>query len=376
MNDFKRWLKKYLRGADLPLLGLCLCASAFGCVLISSAARPFDGGAAPFLRTQILSVGIGVVIYLVFTAVSLDWLAKFWKWILGFNIGLLLLLYPFGKIIGGNRSWLVFEWLPFNIGPPEIVKVSFILLLAAQMYRFRENASGVLPVAGYFVHTVFMAGLVVQIAGDLGVALIYVAILLVMMFGAGIKPVWFAAMIPAIAAAAPLLWPLLSDYQRNRILIILNPQMDPEGSAWHMLLSMSTLSRGGLTGQGLYQGSQTQKGNFPGIQTDFIFAACGEELGFLGCMALLVLLTGITVRVLLTARQARNGLGALVCFGVAGMMIFQIFENVLMCVGVTPVIGITLPFISYGGSSNIVMYAAMGLVSSVRCHPKMTWLDY
>ncbi|MCL2030974.1 MAG: FtsW/RodA/SpoVE family cell cycle protein, partial [Oscillospiraceae bacterium] len=297
-------------------------------------------------------------------------------WILGFNIGVMLLLIPFGARVGGNTSWLIIPGLPFNIGAPEVAKAGFILLMAVQMYRFRENVSGILPVAGYFVHTVFMMGLIMTLSDDLGVALIYVAILLAMMFGAGVKAVWFAVAAAAGAAIVPVVWSLLSDSRRSRILIILNPMMDPEGSGWHTLLSMRTLSGGGLTGQGLYNGIYTQRGNFPGLHTDFIFAACGEELGLLGCAALLLLLTGITVRVLLIARRARNGLGALVCFGVAGMMIFQVFENALMCAGVTPVIGIPLPFISYGGSSNVVMYAAMGMISSVKRHPRMTWLDY
>lgn len=358
------------------LLALCLSASAFGCVLIASATAAKEGGSAPYLMRQIPSIIIGVIAYLIITAISLDWLSRFWKWILAFNIGFILLLVPFGASEGGNKSWLAFEWLPFSIGPPEVVKVSFILLLAAQMYYFRENASGFFPVAGYGLHTAMMVGIIMFIADDMGVALIYVAILLVMMFGAGVKPVWFIAMAAVAAAMTPVLWSFLSETRRQRLLITLNPMMDPLGKGWHVLLSMRTLRGGGLTGQGLFQGAQTQKGNFPGLQTDFIFAACGEELGMIGCGALLLLLGAIIIRVFLISRRARNGLGVLVCFGVAGMLIFQTFENVFMCVGITPVIGITLPFISYGGSSNVVLFAAAGLVSSVKCHPKVTWLDY
>lgn len=375
MKDFKRWLIRYLKGADLLLLALCLGASIFGCVLIASATAPLEGGSAPYLRKQILSIAIGVVGYFIITAISLDWLSRFWKWILAFNIGFILLLIPFGVAESGNKSWLAFTWLPFSIGPPEVVKVSFILLLAAQMYYFRENTSGFVPVASYFTHTLMMAGLIMVIADDMGVALIYVAILLVMMFGAGVRPIWFVAMAAAAAAMTPILWTLLSPLRRERILIIFNPMMDPEGRGWHMLLSMRTLRGGGLTGQGLFQGAQTQKGNFFGLHSDFIFAACGEELGVIGCVAVLLLLCGIIIRALLISRRARNGMGALICFGVAGMLLFQTFENVFMCVGVTPVIGITLPFISYGGSSNVVLFAAVGLVSSVKCHPKVTWLD-
>jgi rod shape determining protein RodA len=376
LKEFRRYLKEYLRGADMLLLFLCVGASAFGCVLISSAARTANGGAMPLVRTQIISIVIGVFAYLLITAVSLDWLSKLWKWILAFNVVFILLIVPFGVTVGGNKSWLNFSWLPFRIGPPEVVKASFILLLAAQMYRFRENVSGFIPVAGYAAHTFFMVGMILVICDDMGVALIYIAILIAMMIGAGVKPVWFLALGGGIAAMTPLIWALLSDVRRERLLISLNPMMDPYGRGWHILLSMRTLRGGGLTGQGLYKGVQVGSGDFPGISTDFIFSACGEELGLLGCGAVLLLLCAIIIRVLFISRRAKSGLGALICFGVAGMMIFQTFENVFMCAGVTPVIGITLPFFSYGGSSNIVMFAAMGMVSSVKRHPKVTWLDY
>ena len=361
------------------LLFLCIMAASFGCVLISSVTRNMKGGVDAYLPTQIISIILGIVVYLVVSAISLDWLSRFWKWIAAFNVGFMLLLIPFGVDGGtGNKSWLYLPGVPFSIQAPEVAKVGFILLLAAQMQFFQKRGrlNGLLPVASYFSHTLFMAALIVVLSDDMGVALIYIAILLAMMVGAGIHPLWFLGMGAVAGAAAPILWSMvLTDRQKNRILITLNPQMDPLGVGWHSILSMNTLSAGGLTGQGLYQGQQTGKANFPGQHTDFIFTVAGEELGFIGCLAVLLLLCLIIFRVLLTARRAKDTLGVLVCFGVAGMMIFQTFENVLMCAGLSPVIGLTLPFFSCGGSSNVVMFAAMGLVSSVRFHKKTTWLD-
>jgi rod shape determining protein RodA len=329
------------------------------------------------VRLQVFSIAIGVGAYLVLSAVKVDWLAGKWRWLLPASVGLiLLLLTPLGTgFASQNRSWLRIPGLPFSIQAGEVTKVSFIVLLSTHMYVCREKINNVLPVASFAVHTFLMAGLIQFVSKDTGVALIYVAIWLAMLVGAGVRLLWFVILAGAAGAAAPLLWAFLSENQRQRVLIVLNPEMDPQGAGWHTLLSEKTLGNGGPLGQGLYRGDVTQSGELFASHTDFIFSVCGEELGWLGCLLILLLLTAVIARCLFTARRARDGLGALVCFGAAGMLIFQTFENVGMCLGLTPVIGITLPFFSYGGSSNIVMFAAMGLVSSVRFHPKKTWLD-
>ncbi len=378
MNEFSRGIKKYLRGCDFFLLTLCVLAASFGCVLVSSAARTMRGGAAPYVNTQITSIIIGVVMYLIVTAIDMDWVARLWKFIIPFNLGFVALLIPFGfEGDSGNRSWMRIPGIPFNIQANEVVKVTFIILLAAHIYFFKDRINRVLPFFSIVAHTLFMVAYINFISSDLGVSLIYIAILVSMMLGAGIKARWFAIGVATVSAAAPLVWTMvLTERQKMRIINFLNPKMDPEGTGWHALLSMNTVGSGGLLGQGLYNGKQAQLGVFPGRHTDFIFSICAEELGFVGCLAVLLLLSAIIVKIVITSSHAKNGLGALICFGVAGMMFFQTFQNVCMCVGLTPVIGVTLPFFSYGGSSNIVLFTAMGLVSSVRMHPKKTWLDY
>ncbi|MDR0249340.1 MAG: FtsW/RodA/SpoVE family cell cycle protein [Oscillospiraceae bacterium] len=368
MRELRLLLNNYLRGVDFPLLGLCLAASALGLLLISSACAPLPSGAGGYVRIQAVSVGIGVCVYLALSAARLETLISKWRFILPANILIiLLLLTPLGTSFGSqNRSWLLIPGLPFSIQPAEIAKAGFILLLAAQFHRLRASVNNVLSIASFIAHTFFMVALIQLVSGDTGVALIYVAILIVMMVGALVRPLWFIILAGAAAAGAPLVWAFLSENQRSRVLIVLNPRMDPQGAGWHTLLSVKTINNGGPFGRGLYRGEVTQSGDLFAAHTDFIFSVCGEELGQLGCLVVLLLLTAIIARCFTACRRARGGPGALVAFGAGGMLLFQVFENIGMCLGLTPVIGITLPFLSYGGSSNIALYSAMGLVSAAR----------
>ena len=153
--------------------------------------------------------------------------------------------------------------------------------------------------------------------------------------------------------------------------MIFDPSIDPEGLGvrWQTNLSLSYLERGGIVGQGLYQGAQTRMGTLPAQHTDFIFSVIGEELGIVGCIATLVVLGIIVIRCIYVGYQSGSYMNRLICIGIAGMTIFQIAVNVGMCVGLFPVLGLTLPFISYGGSSIVTMFASMGIVSGIRMRP-------
>ena len=168
-----------------------------------------------------------------------------------------------------------------------------------------------------------------------------------------------------------MLWSFLDEYQRNRILILFDPSIDAEGlnERWHTRQSLLSLTGGGLTGQGLFNGNRTQTDALFAKHTDYIFSSIGEELGFLGCALVLVLELAIVARCIYVGVKSPDYMRRLVCFGAATALIFQVCSNVGMCIGVTPVIGLTLPFISYGGSSIVSMYLAMGVVSSIHAHP-------
>jgi rod shape determining protein RodA len=203
---------------------------------------------------------------------------------------------------------------------------------------------------------------------------VYLFIFLFMLFASGAMLVWFFAAAGAVAAAAPLVWNHLGEYQKMRILVVLDETLDPLGYGWQAARCKLAIGGGKIFGQGLFNGTQTQHGILPAKETDCIFAVAGEELGMIGCIVIILLLLTIIIRCFYVASRARNGMGSLICVGIASMLIFQTLENIGMCLGVTPVIGITLPFSSYGGTSIVTMYVAMGIISSIKMRQLPDWL--
>lgn len=366
-------VKNFCREADMVLLGLCLAASALGLIVISSATASSEN-TARYLIVQAGGMALGVLLFIAITLVDLDDAASLWKWILAFNILFTFSTYFFGVERGGNKSWIEVPGIGITVQPAEIVKPLFILLLAKQMYALRERINHPLSVGMTVGHMLLMVGIIWYAADDMGVALIYVFIFLGMFFASGVSLWWILGGVATIAACVPVLWQVLPDYQKMRIMVLLDDTLDPLGIGYQTQRSKIALGSGGAFGQGLFEGRQTQRSILPAKHTDYIYAVVGEELGFIGCVVIILLLVLIIVRCLWVATRAKNGMGSLVCIGVASMLIFQVFENIGMCVGLTPVIGLTLPFFSYGGSSVMTMFMAMGLVSSVKKHPKPGWL--
>jgi rod shape determining protein RodA len=199
-----------------------------------------------------------------------------------------------------------------------------------------------------------------------------------MAFAGGVNLLWFGIAAGGIAAAFPILWQMLGSYQRERIQMLYDPKIDPNGTGvrWHQTQSLKSLTGGGWTGQGLFNGNRTQEGGLLNAQhTDFIFSAIGEELGYVGCIITLLLLIAIIVRCIWVGNRSQDYMRRLICFGAASALIFQVVSNVGMCLGVTPVIGLTQPFISYGGSSLVSLYTMLGLVSGVYARPAPTSLE-
>ena len=194
-----------------------------------------------------------------------------------------------------------------------------------------------------------------------------------MVISGGVSLFWFLLAGGIAAVSAPLLWTYgLDTYQKNRIAVLFNPALDPNGTGarYHTVRASKSLTGGGMMGQGLFQGNRTQRNLLFAQHTDFIFSAIGEELGFVGCALVLVLLFSIVARCIWVGLRSQDYLRRMICFGAGGALTFQIIVNVGMCLDIMPVIGLTLPFISYGGSSIITIYALMGLVSGVFARPK------
>lgn len=370
MKRFRQLLGKYLRPCDSLLLLLCLLAAFFGMLLIYSATRSY--GSNRYLIVQGAALILGLILFVFLSVVDANLIADRWILLLGFNIALLIVLKLFGTEGGtGNKSWLRFG--PIGVQPSEILKITFALLFSKQMDHLRETRRGLSSVGSVIqlaAHFALMFGLIVVISSDLGSALSFFFIFAAMCFAGGLTIWWFLLAIGAGAAAAPLLWArFLREDQRNRILAPYFPdRVDPDGLGvtWQARQSKVALASGGATGQGFLKGVRAQGDLLPSKHTDFIFSVAGEELGLIGCALIVILLTAIILRVLHIGLHCGNYRDMVLCAGFAGFLTFQTFENIGMCVGLTPVIGVTLPFFSYGGSSMVSCFAAMGLVSGVR----------
>lgn len=374
MKKFISVVKNYLKRSDTLLLVLCLTASLIGVLLIASAIN-HSGARGPII-VQLGAIIIGIFLYLVFSIIDVDIIAEKWRPLTIMGLLLILSLRWLGTDAGGNRSWIRFWGI--GIQPAEFVKIVFIISLAHIITRFKEAQHLDSPLAVILLGLFFLIhfGVIVVITGDTGSALVYLFIFVVMLFASGLKYYWFLGAAAVLALTSPYIWYyLLTDNYRTRILAILVPgEVDPTGLGvtWQTNISKSAIASGGLLGEGLFHGTSTQSGALPLQSSDFIFSVAGEELGLLGCAAITALLILIVVRCVWIGIKSQSSLGALVCIGIGSMLAFQILENIGMCIGVGPVIGLTLPFISYGGSSIVTVFAAMGIVSGVRMRPKPT----
>ena len=368
-------IKEFFRRADLLLFILSTVCAFFGLAVIWSATQHFDTGPARYIIVQLIGIFIGMVAYVVITVIDLDIFSEHWKWLYAASALLFvaLLLFGQGDETTGNNGWLRF----FGIGvqPTEIIKLAFIIVLGKHLIYLKthRDLNSFVSIAQLAGHFIIMFGVIIVTSSDLGSALVYFFIFAVMMFMAGVRIYWFIIGFAAIAAMVPVAWTFfLQDYQKNRILAPYDPSIDPDntGVNWQPYQAEIAIGSGGLTGTGLGQGPRTQTGSIPSQHTDFIFAVVGEELGMIGACVVILLLMLLVIRCIQVGLRSGDGLSTLVCFGVAASIVFQTFENVGMCIGIAPVVGITLPFFSYGGSSVVSMFMAMGLVSGVRYRPK------
>lgn len=377
LDFFTGWIQQ----VDLVLLALCTGTTLFGCLMIASATR--YTGSYKNVIVQIAALGLGIVAYILMSMLDLNEIGKHWKWLLGGSLVLILLLKtPLGMDGGtGNRAWLGLKNFPVNLQPVEIVKITFIIVLARQLQYLQEQRDlKSIPSVGMLAgHLVLVVGLYAAISGDMGSALVLIFIFACMCFVAGVAKRWFVLGLLGGGFAFYVLWETdkINPYMKDRFLTLFDHNMDPLGIGWQQTRSLLALGGGKLTGQGLFNGTQTQSASawsLPARHTDFIFSVIGEELGLLGCLLTILLLAAIIFRCVLIARHAQTKTDMYICVGVAAMLIFQTISNIGMCLFVMPVIGLTLPFISYGGSSVVTLFAAMGMVSGIQKRTRPEWL--
>lgn len=376
MQTIGRLIGDFIKKADMVLLLLCSITTIFGIVVISSATTAL--GNSTYISIQTIALLLGVFIYVVLTLIDVDIIAERRELLLIFCILFIGSLYFFGEEISGNKSWLDLPLLPMNIQPAEICKIFFVIILAKMMSVNQNKLSSFLNVGKMALLTGFFFAYIFVISSDAGVALIYVFIFITMAFAGGVNLIWFLIAIGAItfAVTAAFAVPTIRDrlittHWYERIMMFFDPSIDPTGQGvrWHTNLSMQYIQNGGVAGQGLYNGTMVQGRAMPAQHTDFIFSSIAEELGMLGCIFVLLLLASIVIRCIYVGVKSGNYMNRIICIGIAGMLLFQIVVNVGMCVGMFPVIGLTLPFISYGGSSIVTMFMAMGVVSGIHMRP-------
>lgn len=352
------------RHVDVALCVLVALTATMGSLMIYSATRNKQAS-IPFIEKHIIFVTIGVAAMMACAAIDYlklrDWARLLY---LGGILALVGVLIPgVGSEHKGIKAW--YDIGPFQIQPAEIAKVLVIIAVASYL----GTSVGKLGAKQLFVALTMFAvpmGLI-MLQPDLGTNLVFVVIAAGMLAVAGVPMRYLVAIgIVAIVGVVGILQSdTLAGYQRDRLTSFADPGAASSGAVYNTKQSQTAISLGGLTGQGYLDGAYTKGGSVPEQQTDFIFTVPGEELGFLGSSVLLLLLGGIVWRVWRTAQLARDEVGRLICVGVLCLLIFHIFENVGMNLGIMPVTGIPLPFVSYGGSATISAFACMGLVLNV-----------
>lgn len=360
----RRW-----RAFDLQLFLYVLLLIALGVVMGYSAGYD-EAGASPGMSQTVKTLiwaAIGLIIFFVAASVDYHWLQTLSLPIYVVVLGLLTLTMLIGTNLFGAQMSITVAGLDFQFS--EVSKVLMITVLASFLAGRREKIGGLSTIIG--------AGLIMAIPTflvfrqpDLGTALVFVAILVGMLFMSGASIGWMGIFAGATIAAAPVVVQSLQDYQRQRLFCFLDPMADPQGACYQLVQALNAVGSGGLFGQGLTAGRQNQLGFLPVQSTDFIFTVIAEELGFVGGLLVLVIFGLLIWRILAIGWGARDALGMMIATGLASMLLFQILVNIGMVIGIMPVTGIPLPFITYGGSSLISLLFGMGILQSVRMHSR------
>lgn len=375
--DVIKSVTNYIKNTDLYLVAIALLCSAYGMVLIYSATlnpASWQDGSTRNLFIQGAAIILGLGAFVIMSLIDLETMSGWWKIFVLINIGLQMLLFtPLGTEVNGQRAWL--DLGVTSLQPGELGKLIFIFTLAAHISEIKEHISewrGLFVIA---LHTLIMMAAVVIASGDTGMAIQYFMIALIMLFAAGLSLKWLAIGAGLGIVSIPILWNfVLQGYQITRILVLFDPSIDLDASR-QATYGKIAIGSGRMTGQGLTHGTMTQMQLVSENHTDYIFSVAGEELGFIGCMLIIGLLTLLILRLFYVSYRASTTFSSLLAVGVGGMFLFQTFMNIFMNVGLLPVMGLTLPFFSYGGTSVLTMYAALGIAAGVRMREKPSWLQ-
>lgn len=364
----KKMLFEAADGFDWALLAVTLLTAVFGIVSIYSATRSMETMSNVYV--QCASFAIGLAALAVLALFDYEQLSVLVPYIYGVCVLCLILVLIPG--IGYAGNWGARSWIRFNsaIGfqPAEIAKLGFVITFAYHLEKVEEKINKPLTLLGLIAHLGILVGLIMM-QPDAGSSMVFAFIFACMLFAAKLSYKYIIPTICAGLASLPVIYFfVLQPFQRRRILVFLNPESEPLKGGYNVLQSKIAVGSGMLSGKGFLQGTQNQLKLLPTKHTDFIYSVISEEWGFIGSVFIILLLFFIIYRCFLTAENADTPFGKYICTGIGAMLFFHTFENIGMCIGLTPVTGIPLPFVSYGGTNLITNMIAIGLVLSVYLH--------
>ncbi len=363
----------YIKETNLTLLFMCLALSVFGIIMVHSSTLytlTEDSVVSRSVITMVLSAVIGIVGGLIISSFGHDVIARLWAPIGFVCLGLMLSLFVIGSSPEGRDDAI--SWINlgvFYFQPSELLKFGFAVTFAVHLDNVKDELNKFKNVIYLTLHA-GLAIILVILTGDLGSALVFMVMFVGLMFIAGVQLRYFAVGIGAVCVLAPIIWfEFLADFQKQRFLAVYSPESLTEAAyktnIFQQQQGLSAIGSGQLWGSGLFQGEYTQNGLVPVAESDMIFTVVGEELGFIGCVGLLLFILLVVLKIISIGRKSIDTTGKYMCYAVAIMIAAQTVINVGMCLKVLPVIGITLPFISAGGSANMCIYFTIGLVLSV-----------
>ena len=367
----RKSLRHFIKGTDFVTLLTAMLASAYGIALVYSATYKLLTGGKVItsdVRSMLASVAIGLVIAFILSNIDYEIISKLWPLVAVGCVGLMIFTFFFGVAPPSRpdaKSWL--DLKVFYFQPSELLKVGFIISFSYHLDMVRDKINDFRTVLLLLVHIAVPVGLVMM-TGDAGSALIFLIMFIGMLFFARVHWGYFVAGVCAMIVGFVVAWRvgLISGLQRTRIVALFYPEQYPD-VMYQQEHGLIALGSGGLFGQGYLHGDMTQAvaGGVPENQNDMVLTVAGEELGFIGAMAVILILGCLVIRTLYTAMGARDNVGYLMCSGISVMLFAQVLVNVGMELSLLPCIGITLPLFSAGGSSSLCIYLALGLALSV-----------
>ncbi|MBQ3329866.1 MAG: FtsW/RodA/SpoVE family cell cycle protein [Ruminococcus sp.] len=372
MQKIIKGLTRFFTNSDVILWLLTIAASVYSLLLINSMQRSSDYS---YITPQLLALVVGYIAAIVITVIDYERIARLWPVLAIVSLGLLVLVFLIGRNVSGtdDTAWIT---LPGGVSfqPSELVKIFFIITFSKHMQVLKDNERlhSLIGVISLLIH-MGIPVVLIHMQGDDGTVLIFLFMFIIMAFIGGVQLRYFLIMILLLAAGIPIFWTyFLNEEQKSRFTAV----FDIDGNAlktygWQQYQGKVSVASGGLSGTGLGNGPRVASGIVPEQENDFIYTVAGEELGFIGCTLLLFILLLICIKIIMDALSARDYLGRMICVGVFSMLGVQTVINIGMVLGLLPVIGITLPFFSSGGSSLMSVLIGIGLVQSVRYHKDM-----